>query len=176
MAKPRKAWRGHDATGRTKGDGKVTALPLALVQEPAWRALSPKAQMTYIWLRFEGRDRQFSNNGKIQLSVRQAAQRLGIHRNAAAGGFQELQQKGFVVVTAMAALGVTGEARGPSYELTEFPLPQASHPVGRRLYKAWKPGNDFEAVRHPANNPKGANGKNIPSRKAGRCCPEKEDG
>ncbi|WP_417493036.1 hypothetical protein [Maricaulis sp.] len=131
--------------------------------------------MTYIHLRFEGRDRQCSNNGKIQLSVRQAAERLGIRPNAAAGAFHELQQKGFIVVTVLGALGVTGEARGPSYELTEYRMPQTTEMTGRRLYKAWKPGADYEVARHPSNNPTGSNGNRNPSRKAGRSCLEKSD-
>lgn len=90
---------------------------------------------------------------------------MGIGLNAAMLGFRELQAKGFLVVARLGALGVEGEARGPSYELTEVPLAGSNAQTGRRLYEAWSPGNDFEVVKHQVNNPSGKNGRKLPSRK-----------
>ena len=131
-----------------------------VMQTPAWRALSPTAQALYVWLRFEWKGKHQNNNGKIRLSVRQAAYRLGISVNPANKAFHELQAKGFLHVTEAGALGVKGLARGPSYELTEEPLP--SHQVARNLFKDWKEGCDFDVATHHCNNPKGLNGQRKP--------------
>jgi DNA-binding transcriptional MocR family regulator len=128
---------------RTKEHG--TFVRRELMSSPAWRAMSPKAQVLYIWLRLEFKGANFNNNGKIRLSYRQAAQRIGITVNTAMQAFHELQSKGFIVVTRLGALGVEGEARGPTYELTDIGLPNKS---ARLLYRAWKPGKDFKVVRH----------------------------
>ncbi|WP_417495616.1 hypothetical protein [Maricaulis sp.] len=167
----------HDHTGRTKDRGDHgTYVRRPFMERPAWRALSPKAQMLYIWLRLEWKGPDFSNNGKIRLSCRQAAERIGIGVNAAAGAFHELQAKGFIVVTVLGALGVEGEARGPAYELTELNLQHSERKVGRKLYRDWAPGRDFPIIRHNVNNPGGKNGQSkSPSSKQGRSCHRNSD-
>ena len=146
-----------------------------MLQTPAWRALSPKAQALYLWVKLEWHGPRFSNNGKLQFSCRQAAQAMGIGVNAAMLAFRELQAKGFIVVTRLGALGVEGEARGPSYELTEVPLSGSNEKTGRRLYESWSEGNDFEVIRHQANNPSGRNGRNLPSRNRRQTCLQSRD-
>jgi len=169
----------HDATGRSKNKSMGdhgTFLRRPLMERPAWRAVSPKAQILYIWLRLEWKGAKYNNNGKIQLSCRQAAQRIGITINTANSAFHELQAKGFIVVTELGALGMEGEARGPSYELTELTMPRSNRTNGRKLYRNWAPGRDFPVVRHSTNNPTGKNGisKN-PSSNSGRTHPESRD-
>lgn len=136
-----------DHRGRSKAD-HGTFVRRRLLSSDAWRALSPKAQMIFIWLRLEWKGDKYSNNGNIRLSYRQAARCLGISVNAAMRGFHELQAKGFVVVTRLGALGVEGEARGPTYELTDIKMPNAAP---RNLYLKWRPGKDFEVVRHKSS-------------------------
>lgn len=58
-----------------------------------------------------------NNNGKITLSYRQAAKRLGVCANFAMRAFHELQAKGFIAVTEKGSLRVVGHARSPRYEL-----------------------------------------------------------
>ena len=128
---------------------------------PAWPALTTTAQSLYVWLKLEWKGAQFNDNGKIRLSVRQAAERLGIGVNRAARGFQDLQAKGFIVVTERACLGIRGMARSPAYELTELAMPNSGQPEGRKLYRDWKPGHDFAVKKHGANNPDGCNGKKL---------------
>ena len=101
--------------------------------------------MLYIWLKLEWKGPQFNNNGKIRLSCRQAAQRLGVGVNTAMKAFHELQAKGFIIVTQMGFLGVEGEARGPSYELTDIGRP--NEPASFK-FREWKAGADFEVLRH----------------------------
>ena len=91
-----------------------------LMSSEAWAATSPKAQILYIWLGFEWKGSKFNNNGKIRLSCRQAARRIGIGANAAMRAFHELQAKGFIVVTPLGALGIEGEARGTGPRMVRF--------------------------------------------------------
>jgi predicted transcriptional regulator len=133
-----------------------------LRQTPAWRALSPVAQSQYPWLRLEWHGVDNNNNGKICLSVRQAAERLGVSYNTAAKGFRELQAKGFIAVTHPPKLGTSGVASSPLFELTEISLPTAQGESGRRLYKQWSKGSDFPVVKAPVHNPTGKGGKTKP--------------
>jgi len=143
--------------GRSKRGGHYTAIPHRTIDNVAWQALPCTAQALYVVLRFEWKGKQFNNNGKIRFSTRQAARALGISINTAARAFHALQAKGFIRVTQIGALGVEGEARGPSYELTDIAMP--GEPVGSCLFRQWKEGCDLEVIRHNANNPKGRNGK-----------------
>lgn len=145
---------------------KYTIMILNMMQEPAWRELSLSAQAIYVWIKLEWRGPKNNNNGALQLSTRQAAERMGIAPNTAARAFHDLQAKGFLVVTERACLGTDGMARSPKYELTELALPGAIPPVGRMLYRTWQPGNDFPVIKHGANNPEGRNGKTIARRRS----------
>lgn len=133
-----------------------------MMETPAWRALSTTAQALYPWLKLEWRGPNANNNGKIRLSVRQAAERLGVGRDAAARAFHDLQAKGFLVVTEPARLGLEGAAKSPAFELTELALPYGIKQEGRKLYREWRRGHDFPVHKTMANNPHGANGKAKP--------------
>ena len=102
------------------------------MQYPAWRALSPKAQAFYPWLKMEWKGHKANNNGKTSLGVRQAAKCMGVSNDTAAKAFHELQAKGLIVMTEHASLGVKGRGKCPKYEITEFDLPGA--PRGRCLF------------------------------------------
>jgi hypothetical protein len=155
-------------TGRNSNE-HFTVMHRHMMICPAWQALTTTAQALYVWLKLEWKGPRYNNNGKIRLSVRQAAERIGIGINTAARGFQDLQGKGFIIVTERACLGTSGMARAPAYELTELAMPTRGQPEGRKLYRDWQPGHDFPVVKHSANNPEGRNGKNRnPSSKRGR--------
>lgn len=128
------------------------------MQTDAWRALSPVAQALYPWLKLEWRGPKANNNGKIRMSVRQAAEALGVNHKTAARGFHDLQAKGFLVQTEPARLGMGGIAKSPSYEITEIGLPYGDKPSGRKLYTQWQEGKDFNVHTARANNPTGRNG------------------
>ena len=136
-----------------------TQLIRTTMEEPAWRALSTTAQALYPWLKLEWKGPRQNNNGNIRLSVRQAAQKIGVSDNTAAKAFHELQAKGFIVQTETPCLGTSGAARSAAYELTELAHPRSGQPVARKLYKTWKQGADFPVSIARANNPKGRNGK-----------------
>ncbi|RAI01015.1 hypothetical protein DLJ53_17480 [Acuticoccus sediminis] len=147
--------------GRSKGHGEdhFTKMIRHTMEEPAWRALSPTAQALYPWLKLEWRGAQANNNGKIRLSTRQAADRIGVTPDTAARAFHDLQAKGFIVQTEHARLGIDGAACSPAYEITELKLPASDKQDGRKLYRNWRPGADYPVHRTNANNPKGRNGR-----------------
>lgn len=123
------------------------------MQTIAWRSLSTTAQALYPWLKLEWRGPRANNNGKISLSVRQAADAMGISKDTAAKAFQELQAKGFIVCKKRAETGVAGVAKCPEYEITEIAMPTAEINQGRRLYRDWSPGHDFEVIKAYARKP-----------------------
>jgi len=127
------------------------------MQEPAWRALSPCAQALYPWLKLEWNGPNANNNGKLRLSVRQAAQCLGVNVKTAARAFHDLQAKGFITVTEPACLGAGGSAQSPMFEVTELATPSGGN-AGRKLYKKWQSGADFPVSQTRTNNPRGFNG------------------
>lgn len=139
---------GRDRKNEKRGE-HWTKLFRNMMEEPAWRALSSTAQALYPWPRLEWHGVEFNNNGKICLSVRQAAERLGVSYNTAAKAFRELQAKGFIAVTRPPKLGISGVASSPLFELTEIALPTAHGESGRRLYKQWSKGSDFAVVKAP---------------------------
>ncbi|MCK0126063.1 hypothetical protein MWU76_16855 [Gelidibacter sp. F2691] len=130
-----------------------------VMETPAWRAMSANSQMLYIWLKLEWKGSKNNNNGKIRLSCRQAALRLGVSTNTAMKAFHDLQAKGFIVISEMGALGSVGHARGPNLELTEIEMPNVPP---RLLFRSWKPDREFEVVRHRVNNPNGPRGNKNP--------------
>lgn len=143
---------------RTDPGEHFTKLIRHTMQEPAWRALSSTAQALYPWLKLEWRGPDANNNGRLSLSVRQAAACMGVRPDTAAEAFRDLQRKGFIVQTRAAFLGVEGAAKSPEYELTEIKMPGAERD-GRKLYREWSPGKDFPVATSSANNPAGKNGR-----------------
>lgn len=134
-----------------------TNMTRTMMEEPAWRALSSVAQALYPWLRLEWRGENANNNGRISLSVRQAALRMGIAKGTAAQAFIDLQAKGFILARQIGTLGVEGKGKSTCYELTELGIPGNHMP--KKLYRSWRKGDDLPVVRAHANNPQGRNGK-----------------
>lgn len=135
----------------------VTAMRLSVMHTPAWRALTPTAQALYVWLKLEWRGAKFNNNGKLRLSVRQAAERMGCNLKTAMRGFQDLQAKGFIIQTEGACLGTEGMGKSPAYELTEI-APSGGQGPGKQWFMNWSEGHDFPVKVMSASNPTGRNG------------------
>lgn len=139
-----------------------TKLIRPTMETPAWRALSSTAQALYPWVKLEWRGPQANNNGKIRLSVRQAAARMNVDMKTAARAFHDLQAKGFLFVIEAASLGFGGEAKSPSFEITELPMPLSEQRGGRKLYDQWRPGADWPVCKAAVHNPRGLSGKPCP--------------
>jgi hypothetical protein len=149
---------GRDRKNERRGE-HFTKLTRSMLETEAWRSLSLAAQALYPWLKLEWKGPTYNNNGRICLSVRQAAEKMGVTPDTARRAFDDLQAKGFIVQTLAPCLGIKGKAKSREFELTEIPLPGAESNQGRKLYQTWRPGCDFEVHRTLANNPTGRNGK-----------------
>ena len=139
---------------RLKGSpsGKFIKLPLTVIDTPAWRALSLCAQALFPWLLMEFKGDKYNNNGKITLSVRQAAERMGVAKDTASKAFRDLQAKGFIVVKKGASLGVEGHGKCPEYEITFI---TTLHKEASKLYLEWSEDREFPIFPHPVKNPSG---------------------
>jgi hypothetical protein len=162
-------------TGRNLSSEHFTKMFRSTMQTPAWAALSSSAQSVYPWVKLEWRGPNANNNGRIQFSYRQAAKAIGTTPNTVMAAFRDLQAKGFLVVTQMGVLGIDGDARGPSYEVTEIAMPGCPNGSGRELFRQWLKGRDFPIVMHAKNNPTGKNGRKIPSSKFRRSHLQNDD-
>lgn len=82
--------------GKRPKEGQYTVLPYAFLKSPAWRSLSGAAVKVFLELhtRFHG-----GNNGRIHLSMNEAAEALGLGKATVQRGFAELQEKGFIALT-----------------------------------------------------------------------------
>jgi len=71
-------------------------MPYAMLSSPAWRSLSGPAVKVWLELRtrFHG-----GNNGHMALSYEEAATLLSLSKSTVKRALQELQDKGFVVMT-----------------------------------------------------------------------------
>ncbi len=88
--------RRHNATGRAATEGQYAPLSYQFLRSPAWRSLRGPAAKVWLELRcrYNG-----SNNGKLALSCDAAARLLGLGKATVLRAFQELQDKGFIVMT-----------------------------------------------------------------------------
>jgi len=134
--------------------GKYAPIMLYVVDTDAWRSLGTASHSLFILLCLEWNGPTFNNNGKIILSVRQAAERMGVSRDTAAKAFRELQAKGFIIVRKGGSLGVTGHGKCPEYEITSIEM---THKDKSNLFLDWTSGNDFDVFVHPVKNHAGKN-------------------
>jgi hypothetical protein len=106
------------------------------LKSEAWRSLSPNARALYVEIvtRYNG-----SNNGCIPFSVREAAEALHIGKNAAAAAFEELRDRGFLVVAKRSSFSLKTKA-ATEWRLTEFPC-DVTNAISSREFMRWSPGN-----------------------------------
>lgn len=90
-----KRGRRMNATGRSEGE-QYAPLPYPLLRSPAWRSLSGPAVKVWIELRtrYNG-----GNNGRLTLSLDEAARLLKLGKATVGRALDELREKGFVVRT-----------------------------------------------------------------------------
>ena len=123
--------------GKRSEEGQYINLPYAMLKSPAWRSLSGSALKVWCELhaRFSG-----GNNGRIHLSMNEAAQVLGMGKATVQRAFVELEVKGFVV------LEVPGDwyaRRAHDWRLTTKPTQVSKGSKGSKAatneWRDWRP-------------------------------------
>ena len=92
----------------------------AMMGTTAWRMLTPGAKCTYLVLKGK-LSNDASNNGRVFLSLREAADEVGSNKDSIGRWLRELQHYGFIVLTRAGTLGTEGRGMAPHFRLTEFP-------------------------------------------------------
>lgn len=123
--------RKADATGRTEGGDQYVPLGYPMLRSPAWRSLSGAAVKIFLEIRsrYDGR-----NNGKLSLSLDEAAHLLGIGKATAARAFEELEAKGFLTLTRR---GRWYGRQASEYATTDRSL---NGHLATNAWKKWQPG------------------------------------
>ena len=109
-------------------------MPYAILKSRAWRSLSGAAVKVFFELhtRFNG-----GNNGKITLSMNEAAEALAIGKATAQRAFKELVEKGFIELTTP---GNWYHRRAHEWRLTTKPMNTGK---GKRVatneWRLWSP-------------------------------------
>jgi hypothetical protein len=126
----RRISRRPNRTGRSEGEGQYAILRYALLNSEAWRTLSGAAIKVFLELRtrFNG-----GNNGELHMSLEEGAGLLQLGKATVHRAFQELEDKGLVVLT----------KRGQWYgrEASEWALTDKSvnGALPTNAWKAWRP-------------------------------------
>ncbi len=87
--------RRRSPNGRRSDEGQYVLLPYAMIKFSAWRALSGPA--VKLWLELHTRYNG-GNNGKVFLSMNEAEESLGLGKATVQRAFDDLQDKGFLVL------------------------------------------------------------------------------
>lgn len=107
---------GHDAKGRSKGDGRFIRVFHHMLNTDAGQSLTPHemAALIRIMQRYNG-----DNNGRISMSSREAAKQANMNKNTAAKALKSLVNKGFLVVRTPSGFNQNGR-KAAEYEITCF--------------------------------------------------------
>ncbi|MGU3420771.1 DUF6074 family protein [Methylobacterium sp. D54C] len=143
-----------------KGNGKKEPPHVRLydwlTDSAAWLDLSTDARALYVLLKKKYRG---MNNGRIILSVRQAAENLKVSKTSASKAFLELQVHGFIEVVILGGFDSRKDGRATEWRLTEHPCDVAAELPTRR-FMSWAPGKDFTVPQGGRSVPQG--GQSVP--------------
>ena len=145
-----------------RGAGRHVQLPEHLQATAAWRDLKAGPRALYIELkrRYIG-----SNNGRIILSHRDAADALNAHRNTVGNWFKELEEHGFIAMTHAPHLGPSGIGLAAQWALQELPTCDGRAPT--MGFRHWKPRQNPRTktvtARHNECDTEGSSGSYTPS-------------
>jgi Helix-turn-helix domain len=105
-----------------------------IMRSTAFRSLKPTARAAYLEVCFccDG-----SNNGRIQMSARILAERLGVEKSTAARALKNLIEHGFIQVTRQSAFSVKTKMCS-EYRLTAF-LCNVTGDLPSKEFMRWQP-------------------------------------
>jgi hypothetical protein len=121
-AKARRPKRGQRVlvNGRSEESAHHVRLYGRHMASPAWRSLSPVARCLYVELKllYVG-----TNNGKLFLSVRVAAERINVAKTTAGLAFKELEKRGFIRLAKPSSFNMKATGR----RCVKLYLPRGGH-------------------------------------------------
>src|SRR5215831_16302807 len=135
---------------KRQSKGPYVAVPKAILNAPAWRAMCPGARL--LWIELRGRLRNDgSNNGKVFRTCRDAAKAIGTRSTRSiVRWYAENEHYGFLVKTAHGFLGSDGHGIGDHYRFTD--LAHGTH-AATRDYEKWD-GKKFVYARRRGSRKK----------------------
>jgi hypothetical protein len=142
---------------KRKINGPFVAIPLEILDAPAWCAMDFIARALWIELRRKLRNYGL-NNGKIFLSCRNA-EKIGANKDTIARRFVELEHYGFLRKTSEGFLGSDGFGIAPHYRFTD--LAHGTYPPTREFEK-WNGELFVYTPRRAARKNRAARKKQIP--------------
>lgn len=133
MSRRNKRHNNVNQTGRTVKGDRFYRFPHSILESAAWKSLKPTQRCVYIALAqfFTG-----SNNGRIGLSVRQAADLAGCNKDTATEAFKVLEDRGLIARETAGAFSMKVR-HAAEWRLTAHPAGGDQH--GTRDYLNWKP-------------------------------------
>jgi hypothetical protein len=127
---------------------RYVSLKYSVLESPAYRALSCGARCLLIELL---RLWNGSNNGKLFLSIREAAKLVGCANDTAAKLFDELMAKGFIKLNERGWFSSQG-GLASTWIITDCPILAQPHAIPpTREYLQWN-GTDFELPKRTARS------------------------
>jgi hypothetical protein len=99
--------------------GAYVAVPKAIMEASAWRAMAPGARLLWIELRGWLRN-DWSNNGRLFRSDRDAAKAIGINKSTVVRKYAENEHFGFLRKTSGGFLGLDGHGIADNYRFTDL--------------------------------------------------------
>ncbi len=132
----------HNNTGRSKGDGRFVQLHEYIVRSYAWKRLSPLARCAWLEIGFIYNG---SNNGRLGVSARFLADRLGTCPTSAAKAIRELMNWGFL--DRVKASDFTRKKAAAEYRLTHLPCDVTGNLPSKRFMRISQMSNVVAIVR-----------------------------
>ncbi|GEO17856.1 hypothetical protein MAE02_55520 [Microvirga aerophila] len=139
------------------------SLPHYMLLSPAWRSLSPVARSILIEL---AAIYNCSNNGRLALSARDAAERMRCSKNTAARAFFELIQKGFADLCSRGHFD-RKTPHAAEYRLTMHRCDRTGERSSKR-FMSWRPDQP-ESVAGTARGTAGATTETVTRRTKENC-------
>ncbi len=138
----------HNSKGRSTTE-RFVSLPHFMLRSPAWLSLSPVARCVFIELAslYNG-----SNNGRLALSARDAAERVRCSKNTAARAFVELIEKGFIDLCSPGHFD-RKTPHAAEYRLTMHRCDRSSEGVSKR-FMSWR-DEGSKSIRGPTTGTAG---------------------
>ena len=122
--------------GRSNDSGRFVQLHHFMLESVAWKALSAQERCVYIAVlsHFNG-----TNNGRIVLGVRRAAELANVHKDTAGRCFIRLQALGFIECACPGGFS-RKTPHATEWRLTSYRCDR-THALPSKAYMRWRPGN-----------------------------------